>query len=244
MNFLKEDTGILQQYKSIYLEQKSSKEETINKLSNFLEGGLKPYAADFVEAGKKYGVDPFLTASIAMLETGRGKAPVLTRNKNISGRWDNTKKTHYTYSNVRDSIHDQARFLKAGYLDKGLNTIPEIGKKYAPPGAANDPNNTNKDWPANVTKLYAQATGSSTSPIFSTSPETMVASTDEYGRPIESETGVPLYRNPAAALAGLAGGLGALKQAATGQSSYLQLAANNKKQELNNSDTKSTPKKT
>lgn len=215
MNFLKEDTGIIQQYKLIYLEQKSNKEVIINKITNFLEGGLKRYAKDFVEAGEQYNVDPFLTASIAMLETGRGTAPVLTKNKNVSGRYDASKGTHYTYSNVRDSIFDQAKFLRSGYLDKGLSTFKAIGNKYAPPGAANDPNNTNKDWPANVSKLYAQATGSSNLPYDGEYPEevsdTAVASTNTNAQQY------PVYKTPAEALAGLIGGVTQLKQAATGQ---------------------------
>jgi len=215
MNFLKEDTGILQQYKSIYLEQKSSKEEIISKLTNFLEGGLKQYAKDFVDAGEQYNVDPFLTASIAMLETGRGTAPVLTKNKNVSGRYDTAKGTHYTYSNIRDSIFDQARFLRSGYLDKGLTTFKAIGDKYAPPGAANDPKNTNKDWPVNVSRLYAQATGSSNLPYDGEFPEeisdTRVAATNTDAQQ------QPIYRTPAEALAGLIGCVSQQKQAATGK---------------------------
>jgi beta-N-acetylglucosaminidase len=146
-------------FKSIIESTSLSREETIQKLSGFLKGGLSGYAEDFVDAGEKYNVDPFLMASIATLETGWGKAPVLTKYKNISGRYDSSKKTHYVYTDVKDSIYDQARFLRQNYLDKGLTTIEAIGAKYAPPGASNDPKGTNAQWPQNVSKLYSQVTG-------------------------------------------------------------------------------------
>jgi hypothetical protein len=46
--------------------------------------------------------------------------------------------------------------LKRNYIDQGLTTIPAIGAKYAPVGAANDPNKTNAEWPGEVTKIYSQ----------------------------------------------------------------------------------------
>ena len=117
MKFFTEDTSIYKVYFTSLVEENTpSRDETINKLSNFLKGDLKPYAKDFADAGEKYGVDPLLMASIATLETGWGTAPVLTKHKNVSGRYNSSKGTHYTYSNIRDSIYDQARFLKSGYF--------------------------------------------------------------------------------------------------------------------------------
>jgi len=208
MKFLAENHKIFEKYYKIYLKENVDRQEAINKLSNFLEGGLKPYAADFVEAGEKYNVDPFLTASIAMLETGRGTAPVLTKHKNVSGRYDSARKTHYTYSNLRDSIYDQARFLRQNYLNRGLTTFKDIGNKYAPPGAANDPNNTNKDWPANVAKLYSQVTGGSTQLVAAGEFDpSIIPSTD---------TDQPEGEGPEGALQKISSGLSMIKKAATG----------------------------
>lgn len=159
MIFLEDKYNMIN-FKQFLKESTFNREKAISDLENFLEGELRPHAASFVDAGIHYNIDPYLTASIAMLETGRGKASVLTKFKNVGGVWDSKTKHHRQYSNLRDSIFDQARILKNGYISQGLNTIPEIGKKYAPPGAANDPNGTNAQWPRNVASFYRQVTGS------------------------------------------------------------------------------------
>ena len=208
MRFLTENNKIFNTYYRIYLEN-VEKQDAISKLSNFLEGGLKPYAADFVEAGEKYNVDPFLTASIAMLETGRGTAPVLTKYKNVSGKYDSGTKTHYAYSNVRDSVYDQARFLRQNYLNRGLTTFNDIGAKYAPAGAANDPKGTNKDWPINVAKFYSQATNGSTQLIAAGQFDPSII-------PASGEQETPEPQGPEGALQKITSGLSMIKKAATG----------------------------
>jgi hypothetical protein len=54
------------------------------------------------------------------------------------------------------SIHGRVSPSRGGYISKGLTSIAAIGAKYSPPGAANDPNNTNASWPANVQRNYDQ----------------------------------------------------------------------------------------
>lgn len=149
-------------FKQFLNESTIDRNKVIQDLEKFLEGNLKPYASSFVDAGIQYNIDPYLTASISMLETGRGKASVLTKFNNVGGVWDSKTKHHKQYGNVRDSIFDQARILKNGYISQGLNTFEKIGNKYAPPGASNDPNGTNAQWPVNVSSFYRQATGSDT----------------------------------------------------------------------------------
>jgi hypothetical protein len=150
----------VQSFKQYLFENTLNKEKVVKDLETFLQGGLRPYARDFVEAGAQYNIDPYLTASIAMLETGRGTSNAFKRYNSVGGAWDSKTKTHKQYNDVKSSIFDQARFLKSGYINQGLNTIPAIGAKYAPPGASNDPNGTNGQWPQNVSSFYRQATGS------------------------------------------------------------------------------------
>lgn len=98
----------------------------------------------FVEAGSKYGVDWKLIYAIAELESqmglhtppgscnpfGRvcGKGYVCIKAKdNSSGSsiyWN-------SYGSFRDAIFDQAEYLREKYLDIGLVTIDQIGRKYA-----------------------------------------------------------------------------------------------------------------
>lgn len=61
-----------------------------------------------------------------------------------------------SYSSIEEGIDAMAKNLKTGYIDKGLTTISQIGNKYCPVGAANDPNGTNSGWIPSVTSIYNQ----------------------------------------------------------------------------------------
>jgi flagellum-specific peptidoglycan hydrolase FlgJ len=91
--------------------------------------------------GRKYGVDPTLMMAIAEFETGHGSSYSARVRNNIAGIMDG--KRHRVYRSIREGIEAQAALLKAGYISKGLTTIPQIGRKYSPTGASNDPYNTN-----------------------------------------------------------------------------------------------------
>lgn len=59
-----------------------------------------------------------------------------------------------SFSSLEEGIDKMASNLKRNYFDKGLTTIEQIQKKYAPNGAANDPTNLNSYWTSGVTKYY------------------------------------------------------------------------------------------
>jgi hypothetical protein len=63
------------------------------------------------------------------------------------------------FDSIDDGINAMAANLKKTYLDKGLDTIGAIGAVYAPPGAKNDPKNTNAGWPSSVATLYQKFRG-------------------------------------------------------------------------------------
>jgi len=122
-----------------------------------LQGVLAGKESAFVAAGKQYGVDPALIAAIAMHESGRGSSALARNNKNIAGMTDYTGKFSdgwMHYNTVEDSINDLARQISKYYIQKGLTTIEQIGAKYAPIGAGNDPNGLNNHWVSGVKKFY------------------------------------------------------------------------------------------
>lgn len=132
----------------------------LNEQTSAKVGGLAPHLNDFEEAGREYGVDPNFLLSIARLETGNGTSSAFLNKNNamgVSPRGGGPR----AYSSVRESIFDAARNLKKNYIDRGLFTIEAIGRKYSPPGAANDPHGTNSGWASNVTKVYRELTGKS-----------------------------------------------------------------------------------
>jgi hypothetical protein len=125
----------------------------------------KGYA--FEAAGQKYGVDPALLASIATFETGHGTSKAATQDNNVMGGMvpsSPNQKQHQKFDSVDDSIDKAASNLSRNYLQKGLTTIPQIGAVYSPVGiggkaVANDPKDTNKDWPGGVQQIYTKMGG-------------------------------------------------------------------------------------
>lgn len=131
---------------------------TANSLNGKLRGKLSGYGDDYVEAGKKYGIDPAFLASVSMQETGNGN--VVTGN-NVGGMMKSNGSGLMSFGSMSEGINAMASNLKTGYIDQGLTTPEEIQKKYAPEGAGNDPNNLNSNWLSGVTSFYGQTAGTS-----------------------------------------------------------------------------------
>lgn len=126
-------------------------------LDQHLKGVLKHAGSNFVEAGKQYNINPSLLAAISMHETGNGTSQAARTKHNIAGMMG--KGGLKTYSSIQESIFDMARNLKKNYIDQGRNSIAEIGAKYAPIGAANDPRNLNSHWVKGVQYYLRTLTG-------------------------------------------------------------------------------------
>jgi hypothetical protein len=137
----------------------SGKEEAIHtayteaqNLNQHLKGALQGAADLFTEAGKTYGINPALLAAISMHETGNGNSRAVQLKNNPGGMMgrDGLK----TYSSLKEGIFDMARNLRKNYLDQGISTIAEIGAKYAPIGASNDPYHLNNYWVKGVQSYF------------------------------------------------------------------------------------------
>uniref|UniRef100_UPI00403EFDB5 glucosaminidase domain-containing protein n=1 Tax=Paenibacillus sp. FSL R10-2734 TaxID=2954691 RepID=UPI00403EFDB5 len=122
------------------------------KLNSSLGGSLKNTGDIFASLGAKYGIDPALLAAIAVHETGNGTSNAVKTKNNVGGMMG--KNGLMTFSSIQEGIEKMASNLKRNYIDKGLTTIEAIQKKYAPSGAANDPNGLNDYWVNGVTTYY------------------------------------------------------------------------------------------
>ena len=123
------------------------------KLENTLEGKLSGAANHFINAGKKYDIDPSLLTAIAIHETGNGSSRAANDKNNVAGMMG--KDGLRSYASVEDSIFDMARNLRKNYLNQGKDSIAAIGAKYAPVGAANDPTGLNNHWTNGVSKQFS-----------------------------------------------------------------------------------------
>ncbi|WP_081954015.1 glucosaminidase domain-containing protein [Paenibacillus sp. FSL R5-0345] len=122
------------------------------KLNSSLGGALKNTGDIFSSIGSKYGIDPALLAAIAVHETGNGTSNAVKTKNNVGGMMG--KNGLMTFSSIQEGIEKMASNLKRNYIDKGLTTIEAIQRKYAPSGAANDPNGLNDYWVNGVTTYY------------------------------------------------------------------------------------------
>ncbi|MDF2902975.1 MAG: hypothetical protein K0S25_613 [Bacillus sp. (in: firmicutes)] len=121
-------------------------------LNSHLKGALKNAGPIFAEAGKKYQINPAFLAAISMHETGNGTSNAVRFKNNVAGMMG--KGGLKLYSSIQDSIFDMARNLKNNYLDEGKTTIAQIGAKYAPVGAKNDPLQLNNHWVNGVQSYF------------------------------------------------------------------------------------------
>jgi Mannosyl-glycoprotein endo-beta-N-acetylglucosaminidase len=123
-----------------------------SELNSHLKGVLTNAGDAFVAAGEKYQISPALLASISMHETGNGTSNAAKYKYNVAGMMG--KNGLKTYDSIQESIFDMARNLRQNYLDKGKLTIAQIGAKYAPIGASNDPTNLNHHWVNGVQRNF------------------------------------------------------------------------------------------
>jgi len=124
------------------------------KINQALAGKLTGMGEAFVRAGEQYNVDPALLTSIALHETGNGKSRAAIEKNNIAGMMG--RNGLKSYATVEESIMDMARNLSKNYLGQGLTSLGEIGAKYAPVGANNDPTGLNNHWVTGVSRQMKQ----------------------------------------------------------------------------------------
>jgi hypothetical protein len=121
-----------------------------------LPSNAKHLAEAFVSAGQKYNIDPLFLASISKLETGSWTSSAFRNKNNAMGISDASGPT--MQSSHQSSINTMAAELTGadgtrGYYN-GLDTVGEVGVKYAPDGAVNDFNGTNSQWGRHVGDNY------------------------------------------------------------------------------------------
>lgn len=113
------------------------------------------------EVANNYGIDYKMAIAIAKWETGYYTSHAFKNLNNVGGMmyWNGKGSQLQTFESLDKGIEAYVSNLKYNYYDLGLNTIESIQKKYAPVGAANDPNNLNSNWVRGVSKIYNEIEG-------------------------------------------------------------------------------------
>lgn len=93
-----------------------------------------------------------LVVAISTHETGYWTSKAFTENHNFGGIM--TSKGLKSYSTYEEGLDHFVSVLKNYYFDKGLTTIEQIGAKYCPVDAENDPKGLNVNWVPSVTSIY------------------------------------------------------------------------------------------
>lgn len=102
---------------------------------------LTPYAKTFVEEADKNNIDFRLVVAIAMCESNLGKH-IPENSYNAWGIAVYTgQNSGANFSNWEQAISWVSRYMKERYLDRGHDTLREIGAIYAPPSV-----NTGHSW--------------------------------------------------------------------------------------------------
>lgn len=96
-----------------------------------------------------------LLVAISAHETGYWTSKAFTNNNNFGGLMNPTTDTLQNYETFENGLNAFVNCLTKYYFNKGLNTIEEIGAKYCPVGAKNDPNGLNKNWVNGVSSIYS-----------------------------------------------------------------------------------------
>ena len=95
-----------------------------------------------------------LLIAISKHETGNWTSELYKNNNNFGGLYNGKEEKFYSYSNKEQGLQAFVNLLKNNYFGKGLKSIEEIGNKYCPIGASNDPKGVNVNWIPKVTLYY------------------------------------------------------------------------------------------
>jgi hypothetical protein len=163
-------------------------------IDNILARAGSPLAGDgttFVREGRRVGVDPRALVAIAAHETLLATYAPADRIRNAFGLGPG-----WSFPTHGDAIARAASTLDSLYLPEGRIRIPEIGAKWAPVGAANDPTGLNQHWANGVGTYYRALGGDPDMPILL---DAQSASPDCAPSAAEAPADAPASPEPAAA---------------------------------------------
>lgn len=149
-------TGVIQSMACVAPGDAAGIDAMLQRAGSPLEGE----GATFVREGTATGIDPRALVAIAAHETileTYGPAQAIRNPFGLGPGW--------SFATEADAIARAASTLASTYIPEGRTAIPEIGAKWAPIGASNDPGGLNDNWTAGVGAYYAAMGGDPARPI-------------------------------------------------------------------------------
>lgn len=146
--------------------QKAGEAENLGDLAAAFENselanGALADKADLIEGlCKEYDIDPYLVTAIMAHETGYGTSSAILNKNNPGGMMSSSGLI--TYNSLDEGIEAVIRNLSNNYVHQegnNLTTVSQIGAKYCPVGAANDPTGLNGNWIPAIVSIYNDLTG-------------------------------------------------------------------------------------
>ena len=134
------------------LEQKDKEIERLKVVANLKDIEKKIYNKA-LESDLTHE-QAILVVAISKHETGNWTSSLYKNNNNFGGIYNSKDKKFYSYESNDKGLQAFVNLLKNNYFGKGLDTIEEIGAKYCPVGAENDPTGVNQHWVPKVTQYY------------------------------------------------------------------------------------------
>ena len=119
-------------------------------------GVLKSQGTLIVSVAEENEIDPWFLAALLMHETGNGTSRAIRELSNPGGIMDPKSDWQklMKFENFEAGLRFTARNLVRNYIARGLTTVAEIQKKYAPVGARNDSRDYNRHWVDGVLQWY------------------------------------------------------------------------------------------
>jgi hypothetical protein len=117
---------------------------------------MQPYAQSYIDAGQRYNIDPAVLAAITEEESGTSGPSYAFSNRNNAMGISPNDGGPRNFNSIDDSINYAARILSnpnGAYAND--YTIGQLWYTYSPPGANNDPSDTNKGWGPAVATFYS-----------------------------------------------------------------------------------------
>ena len=176
-------TGVIQSMVCVAPGDAQGIDAILQRAGSPLEG----QGATFVKEGTAAGIDPRALVAIAAHETileTYGPAQTIHNPFGLGPNW--------FFASEADAIARAASTLASGYISEGRTAIPEIGAKWAPVGASNDPAGLNDNWTAGVGAYYSALGGDPAKPILLSDQEATPACSAAGASPTD-----PLATTPA-----------------------------------------------